>query len=95
MMGKKSDTDKIVRFVEKFFFWGSVVLFLFFLVVVHKFNVARGPLAKYEYYRLGLYDKPIEYPTPVPYVPPPATPVSGITVSADEEESPEVQPATE
>jgi len=93
MMGKKMDANRIVRFAEKFFFWGSVVLFLFFLVAVHKFHWARGPLAKYEYYRLGLYDKPIEYPTPIPYVPP-ERPKSA-AVEAETEESPEVQDATE
>ncbi len=61
--------DKVIHSLEKFFFWGSVALLVAFLFTVHVLHRARAPFAKEEYYRLGLYDKPILYPTPAPYVP--------------------------
>lgn len=61
--------DKVIQNLEKFFFWGSVVMLVMFLFTVHILKEPRAPLAKEEYYRLGLYDEPILYPTPPPYVP--------------------------
>lgn len=67
------DANMVIKHLEKFLLWGSVALLVFFSVSVFKFHKVRGPFAKEAYYRLGLYDRPLLYLDPEPYVPSPDT----------------------